>query len=132
MKTITMLNKKILSIIFIVIVLSGCGKLKGTFAYKTIDMDMYRLWNYDMEFDRDDKIDWVFKINEIDKERYVGVVMLKKEVGWIDIDKYTATITPFAPNVYGEFQNLEPGNYKVTLVEQGMLIDEVEFIVYDD
>ena len=127
-----MLNRKVLSIIFLAVILSGCGKIKGTFAYKTRDMDMYRLWAYNMEFDSDERVDWVFKIDDIDKERYVGVVTLKKEVGWIDIDNYTATITPFGPNVYGQFQNLEPGSYKIALVEKGRLIDEIEFIVYDE
>ena len=133
MKMIIMWNKrKIFLIIAFMIFISGCSNTKGIFAYKSPHMDMFRKWIPGIEFNSNEKIKWVFKIERVNSDRSIGVVLMKKEIGWIDINKIIYTVRPNEPNIYGEIENLQPGNYKIVLVERGVFISEVEFKIYLD
>ncbi len=123
---------KKLFFILLFLFLCSCDKVEGQFAYKSMEMDMYRKFPSGMEFNAAEKINWIFNIKKVSAERKVGVVLLKKELTWIDIDKYMYTVNMFQTKVYGEFVNLPAGEYKIVLLNNNFLISSVEFKIYEE
>lgn len=128
-----MLSKiKIILSCLLILILTSCIKLKGDFAYKTDYMDHYKKFEDGKEFNSNEKISWIYKIEKVNKKRFIGVVLLKKDLVWVDIDKYIYTIDLLKPNVYGSFKDLKSGEYKIVLMEKKEFIDSIHFQIYRD
>jgi hypothetical protein len=126
------LKKKIFSIIFIAYVFSGCGQLKGEFAIKNRFEDKYRKVNSSLELEKNEKIKWVYIFSNVREELQIGVVLLKKEIVWVDMDSRTEKISPSKKIIYGEIVNLSDGEYKITLAHSEKIVDELGFTVFSD
>jgi len=118
----------------------SCQKLSGEFAFKTHDDQGYKLIRNKLEFSAAEEIDWVYKFNSTPSQRIqIGVVIYKKELGWIDLITLTDYIDFTKNIIYGKLKELEPGEYKIVLVRTGRsglgsneIIDEVEIYLYSE
>lgn len=129
--------KKPLIIILSLLLLSSCGKLKGQFAFQTPDDKGYKVNQSRFEFDSAKEINWIYQFDSIPGDRInIGVVILKKEIGWIDILTTSDYIDPLKNIIYGTLKEFEPGEYKIVLVlttpEGNKTIDEIEVYLYSD
>ena len=115
----------------------SCQKLSGEFAFKTHDDQGYKLIRNKLEFSAAEEIDWIYKFNSIVTQRIqIGVVIYKKELGWIDIITVTEYIDSTKNIIYGKLKELEPGDYRIVLIRTGLgnnkIIDEVEIYLYTE
>jgi len=128
--------KKSLCLILILF-LTSCGKLKGEFAFQTPEDKGYKINQTRFEFDSAKVINWIYKFDSFPGNRVkLGVIILKKEIGWIDILTTSDYIDPLKNIVYGTLKEFEPGDYKIVLVEVtsegSKAIDEIEIYIYSD
>lgn len=115
----------------------SCGKLKGEFAFQTPEDKGYKINQNRYEFDITKEINWIYKFDSMPGKRIkLGVVIMKKEIGWIDIVTTSDYIDPMKNIIYGTLKELEPGEYKIVIVEPtsegNRTIDEVEIYLYSD
>ncbi len=130
------MNKSALLLLSLLLIVS-CGKLKGEFAFQTPEDKSYKINQSRFEFDSAKEIKWIYKFHSIPRSKIkIGVIILKKEFGWIDILTTTDYIDPAKSIVYGTLKGLEPGDYKIVLVEvangESKAIDEIEVYIYSD
>jgi hypothetical protein len=136
-RTNTELNKKLFSLFLagIVLVAASCLKLKGEFAFRYDLNDSYRRMKRNVEFSSDKIVHWMYSFNpEVSNRIIIGSILQKKELVWVDVKTDTGYIDSENHVVYGEFENLPPGSYRlvITDVAKKTLIDEVYFSMYDD
>jgi hypothetical protein len=114
-----------------------CQKLQGEFAFKQSEDKAYKLLYNKLEFSASEEVDWIYKFNFIVSKRLdISVIILKKEIGWIDILTVSDYIDPSKNIIYGKLKDFEPGDYKIVLVQtvsgKNKIIDEVEIYLYSD
>jgi len=124
-------------VILVLLTVFSCGKLKGEFAFQTPDDKGYKINQSRHEFNSTDEINWIYRFHSKAGGRIkLGVIILKKEIGWIDILTTSDYIDPLKNIVYGTLKGFEPGDYKIVLVELtsegNRTIDEIEFYIYSD
>ncbi len=129
--------KKCIPVFFLLLILLSCGKLKGEFAFKTPEDKGYKINQSRFEFDASKEIDWIFRFDSETRHRInLGVIILKKELGWIDILTTSDYIDPLKNILYGKLKDMEPGEYKIVIVEPtpegNKIIDEIEIYLYSD
>ncbi len=112
--------------------LSGCGKLEGEFAFREIGDKAYRKVSGVPEFAESNRIEWVFKFKEIVEKYNIGIILLKKELVWVDIDTRIERIDEKKNLIYGVIEKLEKGNYKILITEKETIVGEKEFVVYSE
>lgn len=110
----------------------GCGGLKGEFAIKQPLADEYRRVEGIPEFPADWAIDWVYVFREVKDVHTIGVILMKREIVWVDVRARTERIDPAQKVIYGVIEGLEKGRYRLLIAEKGKIIGEMEFVVYDD
>jgi len=129
--------KKSAFLIISLFLIISCGKLKGEFAFQTPEDKSYKINQSRFEFDSAKEINWIYQFDSIPGDRIkLGVIILKKEIGWIDILTTSDYIDPLKNIVYGTLKGFEPGDYKIVLVEAtsegSKAIDEIEVYIYSD
>ena len=129
--------KKFSVIILCLLFFVSCGKLKGEFAFQAPEDKTYKRNPGRLEFDSGQEIKWIYSFTSIPMGRTkLGVIILKKELGWVDILTTSDYIDSLKKVVYGTLKELEPGDYKIVLVELtsdgNKKIDEKEVYIYSD
>lgn len=109
---------------------SGCGKLSGEFAFKRLHEDSYKKLDDSIEFEKNEKIKWVYVFKEVNDLHQVGIVLLKKDIIWVDIANRVETISERNKIIYGVIENLKDGLYKIILTNNNKVIDEKEFTIF--
>ncbi|PKL17390.1 MAG: hypothetical protein CVV49_11280 [Spirochaetae bacterium HGW-Spirochaetae-5] len=127
----------ILILIFSLLLILSCGKLKGEFAFQNPGEKGYKINQSRFEFNSSESVNWIYKFDSTPGSRVeLGVIILKKELGWIDILTTTDYIDSMKNIVYGTLKDYEPGDYKIVLVEPtsegNKTIDEIEIYIYSD
>ncbi len=115
--------------------LSACGPAKGEFGFKTWKDDIYRKKQDPLEFSVTDEIRWVYRFPLNVAAMPVGVIYMKKEIVWVDMETYAVKVDGMNRHVYGTIKDFPVGEYKIVLVEPGeenRLIDEKYFSIYSD
>ena len=123
---------KIFSVILITLIISGCTKIKGEFAYKKLIEDKYKRADGLLEFDKNEKINWVYVFKDLKDIYNINVALLKKELVWVDIATRTEKISRSNNIIYGIIENLSDGTYKIIISHSDTLIDEKEFVIYSE
>jgi len=126
----------LLLLIFLIPVLH-CQKLKGEFAFKLPEDKGYKLLLNNLEFPAAIEVDWLYRFDSTPlKKTEISVIILKKEIGWIDILTLTDYIDANKNIIYGKLKDFEPGDYKIVLIQQiagkNKIIDQVEIYLYSD
>jgi hypothetical protein len=129
-----MINTMWIKIYYIPIVLliltTGCSNYKGTFAYKSVEMDHYEKLLDMREFEQNERIDWVFVPDTPLDEASIGVVYLQKKAVWIDINSRIAPVTILNPNVYGRLMTETPGEFQLQLIYKNEVQAALHYSVY--
>ncbi len=115
----------------------SCGKLQGEFGFKNSLDEGYRTKMERLEFSVDDEINWVYKFKSSPSGKVnLGIVILKRELSWVDVLAYPDYIDETKDVIYGTIKDFEPGNYKIVITqrkeEEVKAIDEIEFYLYSD
>ena len=129
--------KKYSCLLIFFLLLLSCGKLKGEFAFQNPGEKGYKVNQSRYEFNSSKEVNWIYQFDSVPGSRIkLGVIILKKELGWIDILTTTDYIDPLKSIVYGTLKEYEPGDYKIVLVEPtsegNKTIDEIEVYIYSD
>jgi len=124
-------------LLFFLLPVLSCQKLKGEFAFKLPEDKGYKLLLKNSEFSAAEEVDWVYKFDSVFAKRIeIGVIILKKEMGWIDILTLTDYIGPNKNIIYGKLKDFTPGDYKIVLIQPvsgvNQIIDEIEIYLYSD
>ncbi len=112
--------------------LIACGKIKGEFALRKPNEESYRKIEGAIEISVDESTDWAYVIPKIKGSHTISIALLKKELVWVEINVRNETLNEINKIIYGKIENLEKGDYKISLAENGEKIGEMEFVVYDD
>ena len=127
---------KAVILLFFAVALLSCGKPEGEFAFKLQEDKGYRKVLNSPEFDSAVEVDWIYTFNRIRGRVNLGVIILKKELLWIDILAYTDYADSEKKMVYGTIKGLDPGDYRLMITEikdnEQNIIDEVYFYLYSD
>ncbi len=113
----------------------SCGRLKGDFALKKFGDDFYRKAEMNLQFNSRERINWIYKVNSVRGRRKIGVILLKKDLSWIDISKRSDYVDDEKMTIYGEIYGLSPGSYRIILTEvmaNNRSIDQLDFSVYTE
>ncbi len=124
------MRNRVFLIILLAILLSGCGKLSGEFAFKRSNEDSYKKIDGAIEFEKNEKIMWVYVFKEVPESHNIGVVLLKREIIWVDISNEVEEISERNKIIYGVIENLKDGLYKIILTNQNDVIAEKEFTIF--
>jgi len=120
---------------FSAILLTSCGGLKGEFALKKFGDEFYRKIDNRLQFDSREKINWIFKFRNISGRHRLGVIILKKDISWIDISKKSDYADSEKPVIYGEIAGLPPGKYRILLTDiakNNRQIAQLDFSVFTE
>lgn len=114
----------------------SCGKLHGEFAFRQKDDKGFKHILPRLEFNSSETVDWMYKFKPLTGKRNIGIILMKKELGWIDIITSQDYVDEIKQIIYGKISGLEPGEYKLVLTEikteKTVLIDQKEFYLYSD
>ncbi|HPS58470.1 MAG TPA: hypothetical protein PK514_10220 [Spirochaetota bacterium] len=128
--------KKAAAVFIISLLCASCGKLHGEFAFRQKDDKGYKHLLPRLEFDASETVDWIYKFDVVTGKRTIGIILMKKELGWVDIMTSADYVDETRQLVYGKISGLEPGDYKLVLTEikteKSVLIDQKEFYLYSD
>lgn len=123
-------------ILIIFLTVLACGEPKGEFAFKLPEDKGYRKFVNTPEFDSAAEVDWIYKFGSFRGRLNLGVIILKRELLWVDILAYTDFADPEKRIVYGKIKGLDPGDYRLMITEisenEQKTIDEVYFYIYSD
>ncbi len=110
----------------------SCAAQRGEFAFRKNMEDGYHKAVSRPEFSTTDKVKWVYVLQKLKKDRALGVIVLKKELVWVEINARMETMTPRNRVIYGEINDYEEGDYRIIITEKNKKLDEIEFIIYQD
>lgn len=116
----------------VLVLFPGCGGLKGEFAFRKPPEDIYKKVEGVPEFSAGDVVDWVYAVPEVSGSHVVGIALMKKEMVWVDVSVRTENLNETQKVIYGRIENLQKGSYRIVLAENGKIIEEKEFMIYDD
>lgn len=109
-----------------------CGKLEGEFAFKYLFDDAYRKIIGVPEFNNSEEVNWVYIFKKIRGYHLINIVVMKKEIIWVDIDSRIENIGIDKNIIYGKIKDLDEGRYKIIISKEGKIIDQKEFIVFTE
>ncbi len=123
-------------LLFFALGLLSCGRPEGEFAFKFPEDKGYRKVLNSPEFDSAVEVDWIYTFSSIRGRVNLGVILLKKELLWVDILAYTDYADSEKRIVYGKIKSLDPGDYRLMITEikddEQNIIDELYFYIYAD
>lgn len=128
--------KRAVYILILSLVCISCGKLHGEFAFRHKDDKGYKRLLPRLEFNASETIEWLYKFDAFTGKRKIGIILMKKELGWVDIMTSEDYVDEVKQIIYGRISELEPGDYRIVLTEirteKSLLIDQAEFYLYLD
>lgn len=110
----------------------GCGKVEGEFAFKYLLDSDYRRIRGIPEFNGSREVRWIYLFNNIRGYHKIGVVIMKKELVWVDIDTRIDNINEANDTIYGVIKDYKEGRHAILITENGRIIDRKEFDIYSD
>ena len=126
-----------LLIIFFSLLLPACSSLEGEFAFRKNYDETYYRPVVPLEFSVNDDVKWVYRFKKTRRvpSTKVGIILMKRELVWVDIFTSSQDVSRSDPFVYGTIPRLSSGEYKILLTDlkdQNRLIDEITFLIYED
>ena len=130
-KTITRLSKAAALTACVALLFVSCFKMHGKFAYRMNGSEEYRVMPNMLGVSSSTPVEWTYAFDSVYSKKKVSVHLLSKKLVWIGIEQDLQEIEKVKPFVWGEIKELNPGAYKIQIVIDDSLIDEIEFSVYD-
>jgi len=118
-----------------ILLFSACGSFNGEFGIKVNNDSNYRKISGVSEFSSGDTVFWIYRLKKgMISRADAGVILMKKELIWVDI----YTVSDYFDNekslLYGEIAGLDPGEYRLLITEirnDNALIAEMPFKIYE-
>lgn len=131
------MNRLVPSIIIPLLIFVSCGKVKGEFAFQTPLDKSYKIRLERLEFNSAEEIRWIYKFSGYPGSRVnLGIIIMKKELGWVDVISMPDYIDEMKDIVYGTIQGFEPGDYRIIITEIGedesVIIDSCDIYLFSD
>lgn len=130
------MKSRISVLFFIFSLLFSCAKPHGEFAFKVEHDKGYRINPERLEFDSNKKMMWIYSFKNIRSRIKLGVVILKRELSWVDVLSRPDYVDSKKKIVYGTFNNYEPGDYRIIITQidddGSAKIDECTLYLYSD
>jgi len=127
---------KSLILLLILVFLCSCKMQKGQFAFQTPLDKSFKINQARMEFDSSWDVKWMYKFTPVAKEVKLGILIMKKELGWIDVLSMPESINETKTIIYGSIKDFEPGDYKIVITviteDETIILDECYFYLYSD
>ena len=130
--------KRIILILFLAFsaVMLSCSRPSGEFAFKLPEDKGYRKPAALSEFNSSDEVNWIYSFSSISGRLKLGVILLRKELVWVDVLSYSDYTDSEKTTLYGKIQGLEPGDYRLVITEivedEQKVLDEIEFYIFTD
>jgi hypothetical protein len=118
--------------IILIFFVSGCAKHKGEFAFKNFFEDQYKKMDDPLEFEKNEKINWLYIFKDVRSVQNITITLLKKEIVWVDISNKSEQISALNNVIYGKIENLSDGNYRIIISLLNKVIDQCEFVIYSE
>lgn len=129
-------RKNLIWIIFLIIIssllLDACFKPEGEFSFRKSHTDIYKKIKDSPEFMTTDNVEWVYVFSKVKRIYNIGIILMRQEVVWVDINTRSERIDSAHKIIYGKLENLDAGNYKILLTLNGEKLDEKNFIMLSD
>lgn len=124
-------------IIISLLIFVSCGKVKGEFAFQTPLDKSYKIRQERLEFNSAEELKWIYKFSGYPGERIkLGVIIMKKELGWVDVISMPDYIDEMKDIVYGSIKGFDPGDYRIIITEIGedesVIIDSCDIYLFSD
>lgn len=134
------MNSKWFSLVLMIpvfIIFISCKDYKGEFSFKVNYDESYRRVVEPPEFSVDDSVKWVYSFKNIRRlpATEIGIIIMKKELIWVDVVTGSQRIGGETRFVYGTLPKLSPGDYRLVLTDiknENKLINEISFLIYED
>ncbi len=117
------------------ILFGSCGKLKGEFALRRFSDDVFRKTTGSFECDVREEVQWTYVFPEVTARRNIGIVIQKKEIGWIEYTSRSDYIDLEKKAVHGSIKGYQPGEYQIVILhvtESNQVLDRLKFYVYNN
>jgi len=111
----------------------SCGGLSGEFAFRMPYEDVYKKKTEPVEFPSTVAVDWVFAFDKVKDNRKIGVLLMKKELVWVEIKSRTDNVSREKTCIYDRIAGLKDGEYRIVLTDlkkNNRLIGSKDFIIY--
>ncbi len=116
--------------------LLSCSRPSGEFAFQLPEDYGYKKPADLLEFNSSDEVNWIYSFSSISGRLKLGVILLKKELVWVDILSYSDYADSEKSTLYGKIQGLDPGDYRLVITEivedEQKVLDEIEFYIFTD
>ncbi len=115
--------------------LASCGSDSGDFAVKRLQDDSFRRIKGRLYVDESESVNWTYVFRKPQREREIGILIQKQEVGWIDVLFRNDNVGVEKKALHGVISDLLEGDYRLALLDikrDGKIIAELEFTVYSD
>ncbi|HMV43619.1 MAG TPA: hypothetical protein PK079_14680 [Leptospiraceae bacterium] len=130
-------------LLILVVFIANCGPSKGEFGWATtqdenkniLEREIYTVTDFKMTrvnliFSPSDTIHYVYTFSRHPGEGSKFIVTLEKEsMGFVEIELKEKTIEPETNSLKDKFIRLNPGHYRVQVVFEEEVIDNIEFDV---
>jgi len=113
----------------------SCGRISGEFAFKTEFDDVFRKPIRMPEIDTNKKIEWVYSFRSDFSRRNIYVMIMKKEMTWIEVAAYKDYAGDGKITIGGVIEGYEPGQYRIMLIDSASgnaVIDNIVFVIYSE
>ncbi len=124
--------RRIALLFIFIVLLAGCSRPEGEFAFRTDIDNRFKRLNGIPEFPQQEKVGWCFVFKKDYGERDIGVIVMKKEIVWVDVVQQRERIDSSKRVIFGTIEGYTKGRYKIILTDNNEIIGEKEFIVYSE
>ena len=122
-----------------------CGRGRGRFAFTVADhqdlpvlqqhfFQPQRFVRFDTKpvFERDDVLWYAYKPVSPKANKFYGISLQKKSLGYLEVDLRNRTIADGVGLLIDHYKALEEGEYRLRIAYNDEVIDQIDFIVVGD
>ncbi len=123
----------------------ACGNGRGRFAFTIADhsnlpaleqkfFQPQRFVSYKTKpvFERDDVLWYAYRPSSPKSDRYYGISLQKKTLGYQEVDLRNRMIIEGQGMVIDHYKGLEEGEYRLKIALNNKVIDQIDFIIVGD
>ncbi len=123
----------------------GCGNGRGRFAFTVADhtdlpaleqrfFQPHRFVRFENKpiFERDDVVWYAYKPVSPKNNKFYGISLQKKSLGYQEIDLRNRTIADGQGMLIDHYKGLEEGEYRMKIAYNNEVIDQIDFVVVAD
>lgn len=124
---------------------TGCARSRGRFAFTVADhtdlpaleqrfFQPQRFVRFDNKpiFERDDVVWYAYKPVSPKSNKFYGISLQKKSLGYQEIDLRNRTIADGQGMLIDHYKGLDEGEYRMKIAYDNEVIDQIDFVVVAD